>query len=630
MKKNKISVAASLGLAQLALLCTAAHAQDTTRVLQDVAISATKVNQKQSQTGKVVTIITRQQIERSAGKTLPELLNEQANVVVNGATSNPTLNKSIYLRGADSRYTLVLLDGILITDPTAIGDVFDLRLIAVDQIDHIEIMKGGQSTLYGSDAVAGVINIVTRKDARQGVHANALLSGGSYGTFKGVAGINGAAKGVSYDVSYTHYRIDGISEAALPENSTAYFDRDGMVQDAVNARLGVKITDRLSVNPFFRYFYNNVRFDDAGYKDADNRSYSRNLNTGTNAIYQLKDGAVNLNYNYENVNRQYSYSGYPIPYLGKVHFADFYLNHQIGQYVKVLVGADNRNSRFNSSTDAPAKIDSSINQFGAYASAFLNSRDNILNLEAGGRYTHHTKFGANWTYSVTPSVNLLKNNQLKLFGTISTSFKAPELYALYGAYVANPDLKPETAQNYEAGASTLLFDNMFNMRIVYYNRHINNAINFIKRYENLAEQNAKGMEVEPSFTFGKLNIKGYYAYLKGNTVTLNTNGNAIKDEFLYRRPKNTFGLFAGYQATSNFYVSVNYRSYGDRYDKVGAGAQLLKDYSLVDAYAEYAFLNRRLKVFVDVKNIFNAKYTEIYGYSTLGTNFNAGLSYAIR
>ncbi|WP_158828353.1 TonB-dependent receptor plug domain-containing protein [Mucilaginibacter lacusdianchii] len=636
MKKNKLTVVASLGLAQLALLSVAAHAQDTTRVLQDVAISATKINQKQSQTGKVVTVITRQQIERSAGKTLPELLNEQANVIVNGATSNPGLNKGLYLRGADTRYTLILLDGVLITDPTAIGDVYDLRLLPIDQIDHVEIMKGGQSTLYGSDAVAGVINIVTRKDANKGINANALATIGSYGTYKGSVNLNSRVGAFTYNASFTHFRTDGVSEAARPDNATTTFDKDGFIQDAANLRLGYNATSRLSINPFFRYFYNTGEFDEQGYVDGTGTFFTRNLNTGTNAVYKLNKGSVNLNYNYENVNRNYAFSFGPQTYLGKLHFVDLYLNHQFSDNVKLLFGVDNRYSKANSS--GSAETDKHADLFGAYGSLFIMHPQSAYNIEAGGRYYHHSLFGGAGTYSVTQSLNLIDNNRLRLFGTVSSSFKAPDLSALYGPYGANPDLKPEKSHGYEAGfSSDNVFGSIFNFRADYYNRKINNEIVYGPNgYINRDQQNAEGVEVESSATFGKLNLKGYYTYLHGNTIKGVGTTSITTENYLIRRPKNTIGMFAGWQATSNLFASLNYRYYSKRNDvysdpvTYASSLQTLKSYNLVDAYAEYALLNRRLKLFADVKNIFNAKYMEVYGYSTLGTNFNAGINYAIR
>jgi len=636
MKKNYVNVAISLGLVQLALLSVAAHAQDTTtRELKDVVVNATKVDQKQSQTGKTVTVLTRAQLEHSSGKSLAQLLSEQTGIIVNGAGSNPGLNKDVFLRGASNKYSLILLDGILAADPSGLGGTFDIRLLSIDQIDHIEILKGGQSTLYGSDAVAGVINIITKKNATSSPEINGIATAGSYGTLKGSLGLNAQLKNLSYNVVYTHTRSDGVSEAIRPDTATKPYDNDAYKQNAINAQFGVKINDHFRLSPFVRYLYGNSDYDAGGFADANNSFTNKHLNVGTSAVYKLDNGSFNLNYSYENTNRIYNDAYGSSPFIGRLNFADFYFNHQIGDYVKILAGLDNRYSQMNAS--GKSRVDSSANLFGVYTSVFLSNINSMFNLEAGGRYNRQNKYGNNWTYSITPSCNVIGDEKLKLFGTLSTSFKAPDLSALFGQFGPNPNLKPERSRSYEVGASTKLFEGAFIFRVVTYQRNITDAIIYLypQGYLNQDKQNVKGIEVEPSFNVGKLTLNIYYTYLNAQSITKNSSGQSVAQNYLYRIPKSTFGAFAGVKATKNSYFSINYRRYGRRTDlfynsnTFGNELQSLKSYNLVDAYAEYAFLNKQLKLFIDVKNIFNEKYAELHGYTALGTNLNAGLSFNI-
>src|SRR5678815_1601436 len=143
--KKKIFVVAAVLIGSHLL----AQEDTTSKTMDVVVITASKFPQKQSSTGKVVSIITKEQIEKSGGKDLSQLLNEQTGIIVNGATSNPGKDKSLFLRGATDKYTLILLDGIPLNEPAGVGGSFDLRLLSLDNIERIEILKGSQSTLYG-------------------------------------------------------------------------------------------------------------------------------------------------------------------------------------------------------------------------------------------------------------------------------------------------------------------------------------------------------------------------------------------------------------------------------------------------------------------------------------------------
>ncbi|WP_316799400.1 TonB-dependent receptor plug domain-containing protein [Pedobacter frigidisoli] len=621
MNKQTVLIAAGLGLAQLTFSQQAkAQSKDSVQ-LKDVVISATKNDQKQSQTGKVVTIISRQVLERSNGKSLPELISEQAGIIVAGSSSNPGLNKSVFFRGAGSAYAVVLIDGIVQNDPSGNGGAFDLRLLSIDQIDHIEILRGGQSTIYGSDAVAGVINIITKKGGPKGNTIYGVASAGSYETYKGTIGLNGGVEGFSYNINYTHAKTDGISEAANPAGNTSTFDKDGFKTDALNANFGIKLDNHFSINPFIRYYHGNYSFDGGAFADANNYSILKNFAAGTNAKYEFATGKVTLNYSYEGT-RNDAHSQYPSITEGRVSLLDLFYNQKLGNKLDLLVGIDNREMKLSSATNKPE-----TNIFAAYGSLFLHDLS-IFNLEVGGRYNKHEQYGENYTYSITPSINIIK--EIKLFGTVSTAFKIPTLNMLFGQFGANLALKPEKSQNYEAGVNFSFAEDKFSLRIAGYKRDLTDAIiyAFPDGYINQISQKTKGFEVEPAVKVGKFNINGYYAYVEGNEF--NFVDNAIAD-YLFRRPKHTFGLTAGVQATDDLFVSANYRYFGKRSDGnfTTYTVDHLPAYKLLSAYAEYALAKKRVKLFFDAKNILNEKYNEIIGYNSLGFNFNTGVIFNI-
>ena len=146
---------------------TRAQSVSTENELSEIVVTANRFPQKQINTGKILTVITRKEIEGSPASNVGELLNRQTGITVIGANNSPGSNPDVYMRGAGTGNALILMDGVPINDASTIRATFDLNFIPLGEIERIEILKGGQSTLYGSDAVAGVINIITKKNESQ-------------------------------------------------------------------------------------------------------------------------------------------------------------------------------------------------------------------------------------------------------------------------------------------------------------------------------------------------------------------------------------------------------------------------------------------------------------------------------
>lgn len=247
-------------------------------------------------------------------------------------------------------------------------------------------------------------------------------------------------------------------------------------------------------------------------------------------------------------------------------------------------------------------------------------------MELGGRYNNHSKYGDNFTYSFNPSY--LIQNQFKLFFNLSTGFKAPSLYQLYGQFGANPDLKPEKSNSMEGGIQWFSPDKKLDIRAVAFTRAIEDVIIYgFPAYTNFDKQNDHGFEIEPSFSLSdKIRIRGFYSFVTGEV----TNSAGIENN-LFRRPKHSFGINAGYQVNSKLFVSTNLKTFGQRDDRYfdlntfTTVSSTLEAYALLDAYGEYK-LGNHLKFFVDVKNILNQEYSEVTGYNALGFNLNAGIN----
>jgi vitamin B12 transporter len=604
---------------------------DSTKSMDEVVITATKFPKRQSETGKVVTVITNAQLQRSSGKDLSQLLNEQAGLVINGANSNPGKDKSVFLRGASSKYTLILLDGIPVTDPSGVGGAFDLRLLSIDQIERIEILKGSQSTLYGSDAIAGVINIITKKSGSKNIGAAGTVSYGSYNTFKGNAVVNGSTQKVDYNIGYTYFKTDGISEAA-DKTGNSNFDKDGYKENSFNASVGIKATDKLKISPFFRLADYKGNYDDDAFTDGAGKYNSKFLNTGFISQYKLSQGAITLQYGHAKTDRIFDGTYGKSDFKGRLDNAELFYNTAVGNYVQLLSGINFQQIKMLDTT--ASKKDPSVTLTSPYISLYLHNLHG-WNVELGGRYNNHSKYGSNFTYSFNPSYLIDKTT--KLFFNYSTGFKAPTLYDLYGKYGSNETLKPEKSTSIEAGVQTTLAENKIELRVVAFDRKIKDAIVYGPSFININQdrQHDKGFEIEPTFFINKnLTVRTSYAFVDGDVTT----PNGAKDTTyfnLIRRPKHSFSINIACQASKNLFVSANLKTFSNRTDlffdpvTFEQSTVELNAYALLDVYAEYKLADGKLKVFADAKNITDSKYTEVYGFNTLGFNINAGISFKL-
>lgn len=599
--------------------------------LSEVVITATRFPKKVSETGKVISIISKEDISHAAGKDLAQLLNEQAGIVINSAYSNPGKDKSIFLRGAKSDYTVLLINGVPVSDPSGAGGAFDIRLFPVNQIERIEILKGAQSTLYGSDAIAGVINIITKKggDKPAGVYGGISL--GSYNTLKAGVGIHGAADGNSYNIGFTHYKTDGISEAD-DTTTTKSFDKDGFTENAFNTDFDFTLVRGLHIKPYFRYSYFKGDYDAGSFTDGDGKYTAQLLTTGVQAAYQFGNGALHAFYDYDEIDRSFSDLYGTYPYSGTKKTIEVYGNYALGNHIQLLAGFHYNKQKLNDSTANPKNP--TVTLTSPYLSFFLRNLGGF-NLELGGRYNKHSGYGNNFTWSINPSYTI--KSAVKIFANYASAFKAPTLSSLYGPYSANPDLKPEISTTLEGGIQATILKGVLDARVVYFNREIKNVIIYGPNFYliNLDKQNDHGLEIEPTLYIGKkLTIKLFYAYVDGK-VTTQQNGKDSTYFNLIRRPKHSFGANIGYQVTPNFYVSTqisNYSKRSDLYFNMNTYTQEpvnLSAYTLWNAYAEYAFVKKHLRLFVDLKNITGTKFTEVYGYSTIRFNITGGIRVAI-
>src|SRR5690606_18819282 len=291
MQRKLILAAVSLGLAQPVFLSDAI-AQENPRPLDEIVVTASRSPKKQSEIGKVVRVITAEELGKSQGRTLPEVLNNTPGLTLSGTGMGFGSNISVFMRGASIGNTLILIDGIPVNNASYINSEYDISAVPIDQIERVEILRGVNSTLYGSDAVAGVINIITKQPKNEKFEGNVLLTGGSYDTYKAALGLNGSVGNTGIAVNYSNTTSKGFSTADA--NGNPDFDRDGLRQHALNTRLNQQISDKFSLSTNLQLMKNDFDMDAGAF--ADDKDFEGKytfLFGGMNAKYILSQGVLN-------------------------------------------------------------------------------------------------------------------------------------------------------------------------------------------------------------------------------------------------------------------------------------------------------------------------------------------------
>jgi vitamin B12 transporter len=641
MKKDFFVVAAIIISSQLqAQVVTQQQEDSLTKSLEEVVLTASKTRLKQSQTGKVVIVIDQKTIANNIGRTISELLNTQAGIFINGANNNFGTNTDIYLRGAGSGNTLIVVDGIPVYDPSApTSKTFDFNNISLDQIERIEILKGGQSTLWGSDAIAGVVQIFLKKNTDKKIAVTGSVAYGSFNTFRGNIGVNGSLNKLGYRLQYGYTGTDGIS-VAYDSVGNKGFDDDEFKQHTILAELNYQLNDALSIRLFENFSTYKAGLDAAAFTD-DKDYTTRNKNNLTGAAFKYNRNKLTWNFlgSYQRMSRltvddssdisspwaNYSKGNYS----GSTINLESFINHSFTNKVELVAGLQYINqysdqsylsvSSFGPFESKIGKDSVKINHYSAYASLLLKDLSHF-NLELGGRYNHHSLYGSNGTFTFNPSY--VFDAHSKIFINISSGYRIPTLYQLYSEY-GNKDLKPERSITYEIGLQTASDDEKIGLRLVAFKRDSKNLIAFgAANYVNRDEQNDYGFEVESRVA---LNEWGTWvnnlAFIDGRGVE-----NNIKVQNLYRRPNFTLNSALTLSPVSRLVLIPSFRYVGNRLkNPFDFGPSEQPHYYTIDFFTSYSI--KKIKLFIDLRNITDQQYFDIVGYNSKRFNMMGGLSF---
>ncbi|RED45927.1 TonB-dependent receptor plug domain-containing protein [Seonamhaeicola aphaedonensis] len=595
---------------------------DSTKVeqLDEVVISDSRFALKRENSGKTIIKISRQEIENNQGRSISELINTKSGIEVNGSRSAAGQNISSFVRGGNNRQVLILIDGIQVNDPSLVNNEFDLRLMDLNTIESIEIIKGAASTLYGNAAATAVINITTKKVSKEKISGNFLSVMGTNQTqddlnyngasFTNNVSINGTLNKFTYTTSFGNHYVDGLS-AAKSETP----EKDPFSRYNLNLKLGYEFSKAFELSAYasldrFKTDIDGFPPPSFAFADTNDEFISKQKRAGVSSKLTYKSGSFEINAAFTEINRE-TISAFSSTNEAESYVVDAFNKYSFNNKFYTIVGINYGDyiSLF--------AAEESFTNTDPYLNVVYVS-DYGLNLNVGGRLNNHSEYGSHFVYSLNPSyIFNLNEGYFKILGSYATSFIAPNLSQLFGFFGANPDLEPEENITVEGG---LEFNTKKGLRVnaLYFNRSEENTIIYNTGYENATtDATVHGFEIE-----AQVNL------VEDLTLGTNYTYTELKDGVRLRIPKHKANASVGYDICENTFASLNYQYVGERTDTNFSTFtnEDLSAFSLVDLYFSHKFLKNKVKVFANVTNVFNEDFFEILGYTTRGRNVSLGMN----
>mgnify|MGYP006288358207 CR=1 FL=1 len=606
---------------------TRAQGTNETVAMQPVVVTATRTETDLNKIGSATTVITAAELERLRVDTVLEALRSVpgVNVVQNGP---PGQNTSVFIRGHNSQHTKVMLDGLRLNNNAA--GAFDLANIPIANIERIEIVRGPQSALYGTDALAGVVNIIT-KTGTEGLHGFAEGALGSDGYRGGGLGLNGANAVGDFSVGYSGTRFDGVSSAAEELGNT---EEDEWVNHALSGRFGLNFLDDGRADLSLNYIDDTVDVDGFVWPNpADDPNYEQHretfigdlsLSKPVTAWYTQSFSAGLAWEELEGEDPDTPFNNFEITSESRQFGAkaDFYPVD--GDTVTVGYEYESQQA------DTSGGIDETVDIHAVYAQNQYNYKDRAA-LTAGVRYDDHETFGDETTFRLAGSVRI-PDAGTRFHGSFGTGFRAPTLNDLYwpaDAWSAgNPDLEEETSRSFDLGVEQSLAEGRIVADVTYFHSEVDDLIQWAPgpnpgdpySPQNVAEAEIDGVETVVTFrATEKLDLSLTYTYTDA------TDEGTGKE--LARRPEHSCSATANYRFVKNGNLNLRVLRIGDRYDDA-ANANELDAYTRVDLAASYG-LTEHVELFGRVENVFDEDYQEVKGYSTPGRYAFAGVKLSL-
>ena len=582
---------------------------DDTSKPDEIIVKSTRSNSNVYQLGSSVEIISAEEIKKNSFNFVSEALQTSSGVYVS-QTGSFGGTATVRIRGASSDQTLVLIDGVPISDPSSPGGGYDFSSLLTSNIDRIEILKGSQSTLWGSDAIGGVINIVTFENASiPNIHLNTEI--GSFNTEKIGTDFNIANEHNSLFLSYDSYKSDGISKADKRDGNS---EKDGVGSRAYLLKTNHNIFNS-EISSNINYRESDVDYDGYGFAtgvtDSDENTKGRQLNWSLLLRKAfLDDQLVNsILFGESEIDRKY-YTNNILNFSakGERKFIRYVGNYSLNDNNSFTFGFENEEV-------ATSGVDFDTRSIFLLYETLISKN---FGFSLGLRGDDRNNLASQETPKITAFYNL--NDEWRLRANWGEGFKLPTIFQstffCCGAEKPNENLLPETSEGYEIGIDYKSNENFNKIGVTFFDQDISNMIDFsfsIGGYENIKKVYSKGIEIN------------FVSQLKDN-ITISGNFTKLdsENEFgsrLSRLPEEKGNLNIDFSLglKNNFYISLFYN--GDEVDPRGE----VSDWFRSDLNFSRN-ISDKAKIYFKVKNIFDEEYQDIYGYGTEERSFSIGIN----
>ncbi len=628
-----VQIFKSILLTATMLSPTIAYADDSDNAT--IIVTANRDETPLSQVGQSVTIITADDIKRRQAVAVVDLLRTVPGVTFtrNGGIGTST---SVNIRGADSDQTVALIDGVKINDPSSPGSGFNFGHLLTGNISRIEVVRGSQSVLWGSQAIGGVINIITREPTEDWIY-NANAEYGWRDTGQIVSNVSGKFGPVLASVGGGYLRSDSISAFNEARGGT---ERDGYKNYGANAKFNIALTDAISVD--LRGWYSNGKVGIDGFAPptfafGDTRETAETEElvgyAGLNAAFLEGRFRNRIAYAYTDTTREnLDVSGAtPVQTFdanGKNERLEYQGNFEIAKGYGLTFGAETEKSSFRTASfgGPVSRADARINSF--YGQLIATPVDG-LTLTAGARRDDHDTFGGKTTFAAN-GVFSPNSGATTLRASYGEGFKTPSLFQLFSDF-GNRTLLPESSKGWDAGITQKLLDGAIEVGATWFHRNTSNQIVFIScsrpltgicvnrpfgTYDNVARARAKGLEFGLTLKpVEALTVQANYSWIDAEN-----RANGLK---LARRPNQSVNASIDYRWAFGLETGATVTHVGDSFDNA-SNTRRLDGYVLVDLRASYP-ITQGVSLYGRIENLFNEEYETIFRYGTPSRATYAGV-----